>query len=132
MTQVEARVQAVQALYAADALETDPETSALSARARRLVEGVWQRRREIDEVVGRLARGWRIERMPLVDRNVLRLGVYELLYTTTPVGVVVSEAVEIAKHYSTAKSGAFVNGVLGKLAEERAASLDPAPSGPSK
>jgi N utilization substance protein B len=119
VSHVEARIQAVQALYAADALETAPDTAGLSARARRLVDGVWEHRDELDEVVARIARGWRIERMPLVDRNVLRLGVYELLHTETPVGVVVSEAVEIAKQYSTARSGAFVNGVLGKLADER-------------
>jgi N utilization substance protein B len=117
VSQVEARVQAIQALYAADASETEPDTTELSARAGRLVDGVWEHRAEIDGVISRVATGWRIERMPLVDRNVLRLGVYELLYTETPVGVVVSEAVEIAKEYSTAKSGAFVNGVLGKLAD---------------
>ncbi len=120
MSQVEARVLAVQALYAADARDVSPDTSGLSARAGRLVEGVWEHRADVDAVIGRVARSWRIERMPLVDRNVLRLGVYELLYTDTPVGVVVSEAVEIAKQYSTAKSGAFVNGVLGKLADEQA------------
>jgi N utilization substance protein B len=117
VSQVEARVQAIQALYAADANDGAPDTSDLSARAGRLVSGVWEHRAEIDGIISRVATGWRVERMPLVDRNVLRLGVYELLYTDTPVGVVVSEAVEIAKEYSTAKSGAFVNGVLGKLAD---------------
>ena len=117
MTQVEARVQAVQALYAADASYGEPDITEISARAGRLVSGVWEHRTEVDRVISQVATGWRIERMPLVDRNVLRLGVYELLFTTTPVGVVVSEAVEIAKQYSTAKSGAFVNGVLGKLAD---------------
>ena len=120
MTQVEARVQAVQSLYAADARDEVPDTGSLSARASRLVTGVWDHRVDVDAVINRIAKDWRIERMPLVDRNVLRLGVYELLYTDTPVGIVVSEAVEIAKQYSTAKSGAFVNGVLGKLADEQA------------
>jgi N utilization substance protein B len=120
VTNVEARVQAVQTLYSADARNIAPDTTDISGRAGRLVDGVWEHRSDIDEVIGRVARGWRIERMPLVDRNVLRLGVYELLYTETPVGIVVSEAVEIAKQYSTSKSGAFVNGVLGKLADEQA------------
>jgi N utilization substance protein B len=53
--------------------------------------------------------------MPPVDRNILRLGLYELSYTDTPVGVVISEAVELAKRYSTARSGAFVNGVLARF-----------------
>jgi N utilization substance protein B len=55
--------------------------------------------------------------MPAVDRNVLRLGLYELRYTDTPVGVAISEAVELAKTYSTERSGAFVNGVLGALVD---------------
>jgi N utilization substance protein B len=121
MTRIEAREEAVQVLYAADALGSEPDTSSLSPRVAGLVEGVVARRMEIDAVISRLAKGWRIERMPLVDRNVLRLGIYELVYTDTPVGVVVSEAIEIAKRYSTARSGSFVNGVLGKLADERGA-----------
>lgn len=121
MTQVEARVQAVQALYAADARGVAPDVAALGARAGRLVTGVWDHLSEIDTILARIAKGWRVERMPLVDRNVLRLGIYELVYTDTPVGVAVSEAVEIAKQYSTEKSGVFVNGVLGRLADERKA-----------
>jgi N utilization substance protein B len=118
VSRTEARTEAVQALYAADALGVDPETGDLGGRPAALVNGVWANRAEIDEVISRLALGWRLERMPTVDRNVLRLGVYELLYTDTPVGVVVSEAVELAKVFSTSRSGAFVNGVLGKLARE--------------
>ena len=64
------------------------------------------------------ATDWRVARMPAVDRAVLRLGVYELRYTDTPVAVVLSQAVELAKRYSTAKSGRFVNGVLAKIAEQ--------------
>ena len=56
--------------------------------------------------------------MPAVDRNILRIGTYELLNSATPVGIIVSEAVELARRYSTARSGAFVNGVLGRLVEE--------------
>lgn len=64
------------------------------------------------------ARGWRVERMPAVDRTLLRMGAFELLHTDTPVGVIVSEAVELAKRYSTGRSGSFINGVLGALARD--------------
>lgn len=118
MTPVEPRDEALQALYTADLMDAVPGIGELHARAAQLVSGVWERRAEIDEVIGRIAVGWRVERMPAVDRNILRVGVYELLNTDTPIGVIVSEAVELAKRYSTAKSGSFVNGVLGRLADE--------------
>lgn len=121
MSRPEARSAAVQALYAADSLGAPPDTTGLAHRPAEMVSGVVAHADEIDAVISRIAKGWRIERMPLVDRNVLRLGVYELLHTDTPVGVVVSEAVEIAKQYSTSRSGVFVNGVLGKLVQERQA-----------
>jgi len=111
----EARVAAFAELYAADVAQTEP-ASDLPARAQRYVDGVWEHRRELDDQIGAVATGWRVERMPPVDRNILRLGLYELTYTDTPVGVVISEAVELAKTYSTARSGAFVNGVLAQLA----------------
>jgi N utilization substance protein B len=94
---------------------TEPATD-LPARAQRYVDGVWHHREELDVRIGAAATGWRVERMPPVDRNILRLGLYELTYTDTPVGVAISEAVELAKTYSTARSGAFVNGVLAQLA----------------
>ncbi len=118
MTKDEPREAAFKALYTADLLGVEPDAAGLGSKARRLVDGVWQHRGEIDAVVGRLSQGWRVERMPTIDRNVIRLGTFELLYSDAPVGVAVSEAVELAKRYSTAKSGAFVNGILGRLAEE--------------
>jgi transcription antitermination protein NusB len=63
-----------------------------------------------------VAAGWRVDRMPAVDRTILRLALYELRHTSTPLAVVIDEAVELAKRYSTERSGSFVNGVLGKLA----------------
>jgi len=114
----EARVEAFEALYAVDSGGGPADTSKMSGRTRRYVEGVVEHRAELDERIGQVATGWRVERMPPVDRNILRLGLYELTYSDTPVGVVISEAVELAKTYSTARSGAFVNGVLAKLAEQ--------------
>ena len=119
MSRLEPREEALKVLYAADATGAEIDVEDLSARAARLVEGVRDHSAGIDEAIAAVAKGWRIERMPAVDRNVLRLAVYELIHTDAPVGVVVSEAVELAKRYSTARSGAFVNGVLGKLAEHR-------------
>lgn len=117
MSNPDAREQALLALYAADTTDADePDYTDLSAKAQRLTKGVWEERYRLDAVIAGLSTGWRVERMPAVDRNVLRIGAYELLETDKPVGVAISEAVELAKRYSTAGSGRFVNGVLGALA----------------
>ncbi len=68
---------------------------------------------EIDALITRLAEHWTIDRMAAVDRNILRLALFELRYTSTPVRVIINEAVELAKQYSTEDSGRFVNGLLG-------------------
>jgi N utilization substance protein B len=78
-----------------------------------LVEGVAAHRGRVDEVISRYARGWDLDRMPAVDRAVLRIGVYEVLYSDdVPAEVAVSEAVRLATELSTDDSPAFVNGVL--------------------
>ena len=72
---------------------------------------------ELDGYIRRFARGWALERMPALDRALLRLGVYELVHRPdVPTGVVLSEAVELASRYSTEESGRFVNGVLAQIA----------------
>lgn len=84
-----------------------------------LALGVDAHRTEIDPYLSRFARDWTIERMPMIDRAILRMGVFELLYEPdVPVAVVISEAVELAKRYSTDESGRFVNGMLARIAEE--------------
>jgi N utilization substance protein B len=117
VTRKEARVSALEALYAADVRGDDPDVEGIGGRARRLVEGTWSRRAELDGEIEHAAKGWRVDRMPVVDRSVLRLALYELRHTDTPMAVVIDQAVELAKAYSTGRSGSFVNGVLGKLAE---------------
>ena len=92
----------------------------LSARGARLATAVWDRRHELDKAIASRSLGWRVERMPAVDRAILRIGAHELLDTDLPVGVAVSEAVELAKRYSTARSGSFVNGVLGTMGRDLA------------
>jgi len=104
-------------LYAADTGGSNDPIEP-SGRAGRLAAGVQSHLDEIDATINEHSTGWRIARMPAVDRTILRIGVYELRYTDTPVGVVISEAVELAKRYSTANSGRFVNGVLAGAADD--------------
>jgi len=96
--------------------------------ARQLVEGVSGRLGELDALIGSAAESWAVERMPVVDRQLLRLGAYELVARPdVPVAVVIDEAVELAKQYSTEDSGRFVNGVLGAIARRvRAGEARPA------
>ena len=87
--------------------------------AEEAVRGVWAHRALLDGRLSALATDWAMDRQAAVDRNILRLGAYELLYLPdSPVAAVVNEAVELAKKYSTAESGGFVNGVLGALARQ--------------
>jgi N utilization substance protein B len=94
-----------------------PETGAdTQVFARELVETTVRNHACIDALIRKYARGWTLERMANVDRNVLRLAICELLYfSDIPASVTVDEAVELAKKYSTAESGRFVNGILGNL-----------------
>ena len=117
MTKQDARERALGLLYAAD-VGAEDEPLEPTGRAGRLVIGVLDHLEDIDTIIETHSTGWRLSRMPAVDRSILRLGVYELRYTETPVGVVVSEAVELAKVYSTAKSGRFVNAVLANVAKD--------------
>lgn len=86
-----------------------------------LVVGVDAHWAELDELIVAYARDWRLDRMPIVDRNLLRLALYELLHTDVPVAVAIDEAVRLAKELSTEDSGRFVNGLLAKVIETRKA-----------
>lgn len=84
-----------------------------------LVEGTFRNRKEIDELIERHSLHWKLIRMAVVDRNILRLAVYELLYLhDVPTSVVLNEAIEIAKKFGTEDSGSFINGILDKIAKE--------------
>ncbi len=83
--------------------------------ARELVAGVRRNRAEIDSRLSETAENWTLARMAATDRNVLRLGAYELLHTDIPERVAVDEAIELAKRYGTARSSQFVNGILDRL-----------------
>lgn len=80
-----------------------------------LFAGVMETRKQLDERIASAAANWSLGRMPPTDRNVLRLGAYELLFTETPHRVVIDEALELAKTYGTAQSSAFVNGILDRM-----------------
>jgi transcription antitermination protein NusB len=92
------------------------------AFARELVAGVRLNRAEIDAAIERTAANWTLTRMAVTDRNVLRLGAYELLHTDTPPRVAVDEAVELAKRFGSAQSSQFVNGILDKVMHGKVAS----------
>ncbi|MDQ3537315.1 MAG: transcription antitermination factor NusB [Actinomycetota bacterium] len=83
-----------------------------------LVRGVHRHHEEIDELIQSHSRDWKLSRMPVVDRNLLRIGLFEILHSPdVPTAVAIDEAVELAKELSTDDSGRFVNGVLARVAE---------------
>ncbi|MCH2172359.1 transcription antitermination factor NusB [Myxococcota bacterium] len=87
--------------------------------AAQLATGTTANLEGIDALIGRHARNWRISRMPAVDRNVLRLATYELLYTDTPDSVVIDQAIDLARRFGSDTSPPFVNGVLDAVARDR-------------
>lgn len=85
-----------------------------------LVEGIVAHRERIDELIGAYASGWTLERMPTVDRNVLRIGTFEIVYRDdVPDAVAISEAVALARELSTDESPGFVNGLLAQIASAK-------------
>lgn len=95
---------------------TEPAREASWLYAREIVDGVIDHRGEIDEQISTHSREWKLERMPAVDRAVLRMAVWELLHNDeVPTAVVIDEAVELAKEYSTDEAGAFIHGVLARI-----------------
>jgi transcription antitermination protein NusB len=131
----DARERALYLLY--EAAQKDVEPSVVLAAqvvapdelTTSLVAGVAEHRDRLDAAIAARAEGWTLARMPVLDLNVLRIGSYELLARTdVPVAVVINEAVELAKRFSTDNSGRFVNGVLSALAPELRSTADGAES----
>ena len=131
-----ARKRALDAIYAADIRKESPEEllevtheqvadrqnqDEIFTYAKDLVVGVVENHEEIDDLIETYSEGWSLERMPNVDRAILRIAIWEILYSDTPSGVVVNEAVELAKEYSTEESGGFINGLLSRVAGTRKA-----------
>ncbi|MGK5630636.1 transcription antitermination factor NusB [Streptomyces sp. URMC 123] len=95
---------------------TDDRQPPVSEYTMQLVEGYAEQAERIDDLLATYSVGWTLDRMPVVDRNVLRLGAYELIWEDdVPDAVVIDEAVQLAKEFSTDESPAFVNGLLGRL-----------------
>ena len=130
------RKRAIDVLYGADVREESINASLLAeenrqlaeptkranswAYAKQIVQGVAEHGDEIDELIETYSQGWTIERMPAVDRAIIRIGIWELLYNPeVPEGVAISEAVEAAKSLSTEDSSGFVNGLLARIAALR-------------
>ncbi|MEI8082214.1 MAG: transcription antitermination factor NusB [Actinomycetes bacterium] len=114
----ESEVQGTAATDALAALEQRQEQP-LNEYVRVIVEGVSDHRARIDELLATYASGWTLERMPAVDRNVLRIGTWELLWGQVPDAVAISEAMVLVTDLSTDESSAFVNGVLGRILDIR-------------
>ena len=128
----QARITALQTLYEVDAanhepglafeqrIADDPLPDSVVDFARDLVLGVVQHRALLDRIITQLAPEWPLEQIAIVDRNILRIGVYEVLLShSTPVKVAINEAIELAKTFGSDASPRFVNGALGTLADHR-------------
>jgi N utilization substance protein B len=120
-----ARRRAVETLYESDlrAQSVDEALESLSARMQSpvnpytetIVRGVSQHREQIDETLATYAQGWTLDRMPAVDRAILRVGAWEVLWGDVPDGVALAEAVGLANDLSTDESGKYINGVLARI-----------------
>jgi len=116
--EAELRGEPVLELLAERSAAKADESPPVPEYAAELVRGVSVHRARIDELIAEYAEGWTLERMPAVDRNILRIGVYELLWADDiPDGVAISEAVLLARDLSTDGSPAFVNGLLARIAD---------------
>ena len=134
-----ARKRALDILFESEARGDDPiavltqrretdDAPPVSDYAAMLVEGVTTHRERIDQLLAEHAEGWTVARMPAVDRTLLRIGVFELLWVDdVPDAVVIDEAVELAKSLSTDDSPRFVNGVLARVLRDRAVLVPVAP-----
>ncbi|MFV0319436.1 MAG: transcription antitermination factor NusB [Microbacterium sp.] len=117
--QADVRGEEVAAMLAAEAKRAanEPAREGSWLYAREIVDGVIDNRDEIDEQITTVSKDWPLVRMPAVDRALLRMGVWELLYNDdVPAAVAIDEAVELAKEFSTDGSGTFVHGVLAGIA----------------
>jgi N utilization substance protein B len=95
---------------------TDPDARPIREFTRELVSGISAQKRKIDELISTYAQGWDMDRLPTVDRNILRLAIYELVWTPDLAeGIVINEALDLAKVLSTDESATYIHGVLGKI-----------------
>ncbi len=108
---------ALQLLETRDIPDEGPDARPIREYTRELISGISDNRRKIDELIITYAQGWDMDRLPAVDRNILRLGIFEILWTTTvPVSVAIDEALNLAKELSSDESSKYIHGVLGRIA----------------
>ncbi len=108
---------ALETLNLRDVIADGPDARPIREYTKFLISGIEINRRKIDELISTYAKGWDMDRMPAVDRNILRLGIYEILWCQElPEGVAIAEAIELAKTLSTEDSAAYIHGVLGRIA----------------
>lgn len=107
----------VDTLNARDIPAEGPDARPIREYTRELVGGVSDNRRKIDELITTYAQGWDMDRLPAVDRNILRIGIYEILWSTNvPTSVAIDEALDLARELSSDESSKYIHGVLGRIA----------------
>lgn len=111
-----ARKEALDQLFQADLRNSEISVGDLRDYAIEILNGVKENKSRIDELIRTYIQGWDFDRIPSVDRNILRLSIWELLWSQTPEAVVIDEALKLASELSTEESAGFVHGVLSKLA----------------
>jgi N utilization substance protein B len=100
-----------------DVVEEGPDARPIREYTKELISGIGENRRKIDELISTYAQGWDIDRLPAVDRNILRLGIYEILWCKDlEDAVAIDEALNLAKELSTDDSATYIHGVLGRIA----------------
>jgi N utilization substance protein B len=110
--------QAIAAFYGSLYSEENEEEPSSDPFMEALVRGAVSRKSDIDERISKYSERWRIERMPAVDRNILRLAIYEMMQGETPPPVIIDEAIELARKFSGDDSAPFINGVLDSVRKE--------------
>jgi N utilization substance protein B len=108
---------ALQTLEQRDIPDEGPDARPIREYTRDLISGVVENRRKIDELIMTYAQGWDMDRLPAVDRNILRIGIFEILWSTAvPTSVSIDEALNLAKELSSDDSSKYIHGVLGRIA----------------
>ena len=101
-----------------DIVEEGPDARPIRDFTRELISGITANKRKIDELITTYAQGWDMDRLPAVDRNILRLGIYEIVWTPDLAeGIAIDEALNLAKELSTEESAGYIHGVLGKISQ---------------
>jgi N utilization substance protein B len=107
----------LQTLQSRDVAEEGPDARPIRDYTKELVNGVAENRRKIDELITTYAQGWDMDRLPAVDRNILRLGIFEILWSAeVPISVAIDESLALAKELSSDESSKYIHGVLGRIA----------------